>query len=122
VPIKPEDIGGDEDIARLVIMRARVIAPCIQSFNPESEDWKNAIAVLRLVVKGMPDADAQRLKSMQRNGTAMVFDLVAQAFAPMHVAALQSLCDAAPSTPGAPQGSFPESRELSALWTEGRYT
>lgn len=115
--ITPTDIGGDEDRARRVIVHARSIAPCIDSFPDGSEDKKNAVAILKGVLAELPTAGRARVKG-QRVGPASVeyFD-VASAFSADDRAALRALCGAA-SRGGLPLGSFPQERPVARLWPE----
>jgi len=121
MPITPQDLGGDEDTARRVLIQARTIAPCIDSFVADSEDGKNAIAVLKGVLAELPAPGSARTTSMSRNGTAMSFAQIRSAFAGDPTVQLRALCGAAPS-PGHSAGSFPMDRPLSNLFPEGGYS
>lgn len=118
--IAPEDLGGDEDIARRVLVRARSIAPCIDSFEKESEPWKNAVAILKGVLAELPQPGSRRTRSMGRNGTSMSFE-IASAFTEDDKDALRSLCPAA-TLGGLPIGSFPRPGIVESVWPEGEYS
>ncbi len=115
--ITPEDFPGvDEDAVRRIILAARSIAPCIDSFADESEEKKNALAVLRGVADEAPAKGSRRVRS-QRVGPASVDYWDANTWRAEDRALLRSLCPAA--TPlGLPRGSFPIERPLSRLWKE----
>lgn len=119
--ITPGDIGGDEDLARRVLVRARAIAPCIDSFADESESKKDAIAILKGVLAEIPAVGSRRTKAVSRNGTSMTFTDVYTAFDADSTASLRSLCGA-PVIAGLPQGSFPTGNALAGAWPEGAYT
>lgn len=122
--ITPAKLGGDEDTARRVLLQARSIAPCIQSFPDDSEDQKDAIAVLKGVIAELPAAGSARTRSMSRNGTSLSFDPVVTAFTQDVRDQLATLCDAAGSrTDGAmPIGSFPTAPVVERAWPEGPYS
>lgn len=118
------DIGGDEKTARRVLMRAREFAPCLDSLDPESEDGKNAIAILTGVLAEIPAPGSRRVRSLGRNGTTMSFDPIGASFTDEDIAALRSLCgaDRASALSGLPAGSFPEDDTVSRMWPEGPYS
>jgi hypothetical protein len=115
--ITPEDIPGvNEDVARRIIIAARSIAPCIDSFADETEEKKNAIAVLRGVAAEVPAEGSRRVRS-QRIGQASIEYQDAKTWLPEDRELLRSLCaKAAPA--GLPVGSFPTDRALQRLWPE----
>ncbi|POH63630.1 MULTISPECIES: hypothetical protein [Cryobacterium] len=118
--IKPAEISSDEDLARRILVRARSIAPCLNSI-PEDDDRRlDAIAILKGVIAEVPAPGARRVKSRSRNGTSISYNDVAGAFSPDDILGLRSLCAAAPS--GLPVGSFPEARPLDRQWPEGSYS
>ena len=116
------DIGSDENVARRVLARVRVIAPCILSLSADSEDGKTAIAILKAVVADGPALGARRQLSMSRNGTSVSMDNASAWFSSDDEAALRALCDAPGATAGSPAGSFPIDDPTSLLWPEGRYS
>lgn len=119
--ITPDDIPGvGEDVARRIIVAARSIAPCIDSFPDGSEDQKNVIAILRGVAAEVPTPGSRRVRS-QRIGSASVDYWNAETWMPEDRSALRSLCAAAP-TGGNPAGSFPTERVFDRVWPEGRYS
>lgn len=119
--ITPEDLGGDENLARRILVRARAIAPCIDSFAEGSEQKKNAIAILKGVMAEVPAPGSKRTRSLSRNGTSMTFDTVGSAFDGDARADLRALCGAATAS-GHSVGSFPEGRTVERIWPEGRYS
>lgn len=119
--ITPGDLGGDEDTARRVLVQARTIAPCIDSFEAASEVGKDAIAVLKGVLAELPAPGSARTTSMSRNGTSMSFAQIRSAFAGDATVQLRALCGAAAS-PGHSAGSFPLDRPLEYLFPEGGYS
>lgn len=119
--IRPEDIGTDEDTARRVLVQARTIAPCIDSFEQGSEDQKNAIAVLKGVIAELPAPGSGRTTQMSRNGTSMSFAQIRSAFEGDPTVQLRALCGGGP-TAGHSAGSFPKRSVLEHVWPEGEYT
>lgn len=116
--IIPTDIGSDEDLARRVLVRARVIAPCIDSFEDGSEEKKDAIAILKGVIAELPVPGQGRVKSMSRNGTSVTYAEIVSAFNGDAVAGLRALCPAVESS-GGPVGYFPKaSGVLARMWPE----
>lgn len=119
--ITPDDIPDvTEDVARRIIVAARFIAPCIDSFPDDSEQRKDAIAILRGVAQEVPAPGSRRVRS-QRIGSAAVDYWDATTWLPEDRESLRSLCSAA-RTAGQPIGSFPESLPLRHLWPEGPYS
>lgn len=119
--ITPTDLGGDDDLARRILVKARDIAPCIDSFPDGSELKKDAIAILKGVIAELPAAGSRRTRSLSRNGTSMSFADVASAFDDDAISSLRSLCGAAPYG-GQPRGSFPKDRPFANTWPEDDYT
>jgi hypothetical protein len=119
--ITPADIGGDEDTARRILVRARSIAPCINSFAEGSEEKKDAVAILKGVLAELPATGSKRTKSMSRNGTSLSFEQIASAFDADSITELRSLCNAEPQA-SLPLGSFPEGNALGRVWPEGAYS
>lgn len=119
--ITPEDIGGDESVARRILVRARGIAPCIDTFEKDSEPWKDAIAILEGVIGELPAPGEARLRSMSRNGTSVTLEQIRSAFDVLDAeASLRSLCGAT-GTSGHSAGSFPVERAFERVWPEGPY-
>jgi len=110
-------IGSDEDLARRVLVRARNIAPCIDSFADDSEEQKDAIAILKGVIAEIPAAGSRRVRSKSRNGTSISYNDIGGAFTSDDVTALQSLCSTV-GGPADPVGSFPTSRPFATVWPE----
>lgn len=117
--ISHTDIGVEEDLGRRLLVRARIIAPCLDSLDGEAR--KDAIAILKGVAAELPAAGYGRARSLARDGTSVTFTDVGSAFTADDVTALRSLCSAA--TPaGLPVGSFPDSRITTKVWPEERYS
>ena len=114
--ITHDQIGSDEDLAREILVVARDIAPCLASLPADSEDGKNAIAILRRVFTNAA-ARGSTLIRAQRVGPASVdyFD-VRSVFDGQPARALRALC--ASGGGAAPRGSFPKERPLAKLWPE----
>ena len=106
----------DEELARRILVRARIIAPCIDSFADWSEEKLNAIAILKGVIAELPEPGALRAKSMSRNGTSIELADIKSAFEGDAEASLRSLCS---SAGGMPRGRFPDAdRAIKRLWPE----
>ena len=121
MPITHADISSDEDLGRPVLVPARIIAPCLSTLDRESEEGKNAIAILKGVVAEIPAAGSRRTRALSRNGTSMSFETIDAAFDADARLSLQSLCGGT-SAGGLPEGHFPKARPLGAVWPEGGYS
>ncbi len=119
--ITHRDISSDENLGRRVLVRARIIAPCLDSLDPESDAGKDAIAILKGVIAEIPAAGYRRTRGLSRNGTSMSFEVIDAAFDADARLALQSLCGQMQPT-GLPRGHFPKSRPLGRIWPEGEYS
>lgn len=108
------------DRARLVLVRARTIAPCIDTLDKESERGKDAIAILKDVLAELPAPGERRMRGLSRNGTSITLDAVSSAFSDDNRAALRALCGATSAT-GLPVASFPADRLFDRLWPGERY-
>lgn len=116
-------IGSDEDLARRILVRTRDVAPCVLGFDKESEDGKNALAILKGVYARAAVVGTGAVASKGRNGTSISYRDIKSAFSLDDLDGLRSLCSASPSTvPGLPRGSFPKDRPLANTWPEGSYT
>lgn len=113
------DLGvSDEDLARRVLVRARNIAPCLDSLDGEAK--LNAIAILKGVIAEIPAAGTRRVRSKARNGTSITYESFGGAFGVEEISDLRSLCGAA-SVPGLPIGSFPAAGVFAGVWPEETY-
>lgn len=121
MPITHGDISSDEDLGRRVLVRARIIAPCLDNIESASEAGKDAIAILKGVIAELPAAGSRRTRALSRNGTSMSFAAIDAAFDSDSRLALQSLCGGV-DAPGLPVGSFPKDRPLARVWPEGKYS
>lgn len=124
--IKPDDIGGDVDLARRVIVIARSIAPCLDSLEDGSgeDDPKyksDAIAILKGVVAHVVKRGSTAVKSQGIGSARIEYVVSGSSFSDDDRNGLRSLCSAAPSSTASSQGSFPPpSRVVAHLWPEGR--
>lgn len=116
--IKHDQIGDDEDLAREVIIVAKDIAPCISSFADDSEEQKDALAVLRRVYKDIAGRGNRLVKSQRIGSAAVDYGTVESAFAGQPRRALRALCAAGDATPGTSRASFPTERPLAKMWPE----
>ena len=114
--ITPADLGGTDDVARRVLVLARSIAPCIDSWEPTSEVGKDAIAVLKGVIAELPAPGSARVRAQARNGTSVSLADMRSAFSTDARESLRSLCGCGGG--GLPAGSFPSERPFSRLWPE----
>ncbi|PPF18271.1 hypothetical protein C5B92_07080 [Rathayibacter sp. AY1A4] len=117
--ITHSNVSSDEDLGRRVLAYARTIAPCLGTLDGETEQGKDAIALLKSIAKSVPDPEMSRVRSMNRNGTSMSFD-VASAFSSDDRAALRYLCSGSAAAVG-PIGSFPKGGHVAKVWPEGDY-
>jgi len=115
--IKHDEIGTDEDLAREVLIVGRDIAPCISAFPDDSEERKDAIAILRRVYRDCAARGARSIKSQRIGPAAVEYAVVASAFDGQPRRALRALC-AAPAAEGHSVGSFPTDRPIARLWPE----
>lgn len=117
--ITPDEIGADEDLARELLVMARSIAPCISSFPDDSEEQKDAIAILKRVYIEAEDRGSRNVKA-ERTGTGSVDWVVRSAFDGDPSAGLRALCKAAATAAatGQPRGSFPVERPIARMWPE----
>lgn len=116
VTITHVQIGDDENLARRVLVRARSIAPCIDTLADDSEEQKDAIAILKGVYAEVPPAGSRRVRSKSRNGTSITYGDISAAFTDDDISALRSLCSSTPA--GLPVGSFPEGGVFENTWPE----
>lgn len=115
--ITHNEVGGDEDLAREVLIIGRDIAPCLDSFPDDSDQKKNALAILKRVYKTLEDRGSMFVKA-QRIGSASVdYADLTSAFDGQPRRALRALCSAA-SGVGLPRASFPTDRPISRIWPE----
>lgn len=111
------EIGTDEDLAREVLVVARDIAPCIFSLADDSENQKDALAVLRRVYKHIAGRGAEYVKSQRVGPAAVEYREIDSAFDGQPRRALRALCAPA-SAAGHSVGSFPAERPIGRLWPE----
>lgn len=116
--ITPSDFPGvDEDVARRIIVAARSIAPCIDSFEDETENKKNALAILRGVAAEAADRPARTLVSTGVGPMREQYRDIESNFSAEDRRLLRSLCGA-PVASGMPRGSFPRGGFVTRLWPE----
>lgn len=114
------DLGVTEDLGRRILLRARIIAPCIDSFPDGSNEKKDAIAVLKGVIAELPDPGARRARSLSRNGTSISFSDIESVFDGDATVSLRALCGQQAAR--TPEGSFPASSVVPRVWPEERYS
>lgn len=118
--IQHSDITTDEDLGRVLLLRAFDIVPQLRTVTDGSEEKKTAVAVLKRVAKRAAEAGTGAVDSLSRNGTSMRLRDVGDSFRPADLSDLRLIFDLpAPARPG-PIGSFPTDRPLSRIWPEGR--
>lgn len=110
-------VGSDEDLGREVLIVARDIAPCLDSFEDGSEEQKNALAILRRVFKDITGRGSRFVKSQSVGPASVTYTDVQSAFDGQPRRALRALC-ASGGSGGLPRGSFPLERPVSRLWPE----
>lgn len=115
--ITHDEVGNDEDLAREVLVVARDIAPCIFGFVDESEDQKNALAILRRIYAHINGRGATYVKSQRVGSAGVDYSDIVSAFDGQPRRALRALCGSQ-SAAGGPIGSFPAGRPLTGLWPE----
>lgn len=118
--IDPSDIGGDADLARTVLVHARIIAPCLDSLvDGDGDDPKprsDAIAILKGVVAGIRP---RGVKSERSGSSAAEYIVSASSFTAEDRAGLRYLCGLSATSGALPRGSFPPpSRVVSHLFPE----
>lgn len=116
--ITHDKVGADEDLAREVLIVAHDIAPCIDSFEDDSEPQKNALAILKRVYKEIARRGSMHVRSQSVASASVTYADVASAFDGQPRRALKALCGVQPAA-GLPRGSFPSARPISRLWPEG---
>lgn len=120
-PIIPADLGGtDPDLARRVLIRARTIAPLLDTL--EGERRLDAIAVLKGVIAEIPAPGERRLRGMTRNGTAVTLGDPSSWFGPDDEISLRSLFETIDAPAAAPMGAFPIDDLFPSLWPGERYS
>lgn len=103
--IGPEDIGGDDDLARRVLTYARTIAPIDTIVDYEAK--KDVIAILRAIA-GEVEARGSRHVLTERAGMEIVTYSPAQSwFSDDDRGALRTLCGVNPGSVRTPVGHFP---------------
>lgn len=117
VAISWNDIGTDEDLGRELLVIARGIAPCLSSISVETEEGKDARAILRRVYKHVTGRGARYIKT-QRIATASVeYTDLESAFDGDPRRGLQALCSSSAARAHS-VGSFPAERPVAGLWPE----
>lgn len=121
--IKPSELGGDEDLARRILIRARAVVPALRYVVEGSEEKADALAILRGVLARAAAIGTGAVSSQGRNGTSISFRDVKSAFTDEDISGLRSLFDGITDlVPGHGRGSFPTERPLSKIWPEGEYS
>jgi hypothetical protein len=115
--ITHDQVGGDEDLAREVLIIGRSIAPCLSSFADNSEEQKDALAILKRVYAECVARGLRFVKGQSIGPARIEYREVASAFDGDPRAALRALCTPS-ATDGGSQASFPAERPLSGFWPE----
>lgn len=115
--ITHDKIGTDEDLAREVLIVGRDIAPCISSFVDDSEEQKDALAILRRVYKDLAGRGSRFVKSQSSGSSSVTYADIESAFDGQPRRALRALC-AGTAAGGLSVGSFPLERPVSRIWPE----
>lgn len=116
--INPSTVSSDEDLARSILVLARTIAPCIDSFADESDELKNTLAILKRVANEAVERGSRQIVSHGAGTTEVKYRDSESWFSSDDRAALRSLCATAAIAPGLPMGSFPISTSIGHLWPE----
>jgi hypothetical protein len=117
--ITPDQLGNDEDLAREVLIIGRDIAPCLDSFADNSEEQKNALAILRRVYKDIVGRGARYVKAQRIAGASVDYGDIGSAFDGQPTRALRAICASEAPTGGIPQGSFPKpAHVITQMWPE----
>ncbi len=117
MPIKPEHLGVDPDLARRILVLARIIAPCVETLPDDSPLREDAIAVLRGVAAEAAALPPRSLASTGVGPMRETYRDIGSCFTEDDKASLRSLCGLT-SSPGLPMGSFPDPGLVSRLWPE----
>lgn len=113
-----EEITQDEDLGRVLLLRAFDIAPQLRTVEDESEEKKTAVAVLRRVAKRAADIGTGVVESRSRNGSSIKTRDVGNAFQPGDMRDLRLIFGPVDLGHAGPVGSFPTDRPLQKLWRE----
>ncbi|WP_455904716.1 hypothetical protein [Microbacterium sp.] len=116
--ITHDEIGADEDLAREVLVVARDIAPCIFSFDEDSEDRANAVSILKRVFKSAAARGSHLVKGQRIGSAAVDYSDVQSAFDGQPTRALRALCNGSRTTAGHSTASFPDGGIVDRLWPE----
>ncbi|MDN3309565.1 hypothetical protein QWJ90_01335 [Microbacterium oryzae] len=114
--ITHDKIGPDEDLAREVLIIARGIAPCLASFPDESEQQKDALAILKRVYKDITARGSRFIKGQSIGPARVEYADIGSAFDGQPRRALRALCAA--TAGGTAIGSFPTERPTARMWPE----
>lgn len=116
--IDPSAVSSDEGLARSILLDARSAAPCIDSFAEDSEEYKNAIAVLKRAANEAAERGSRLIESHTAGRTNVKYGDRPD-ISDRDLARLRTLCESSTDTVG-PIGCFPEPDEPN-LWPEERY-
>lgn len=116
--IQHSDITNDEDLGRMILIRARRIAPQITTVADGTDEKADAVAVLRLVAKRAVEAGTGAIASQSRNGTSITRRDIGSAFRSEDLDALRTIFDIPAVVSAGPVGSFPPAGVITGLWPE----
>lgn len=117
MPITPEQLGGDADLARRILVRARIIAPCLATLPDESPLREDALAILRGVAAEAAAMPPRTLASTGVGPMRESYRDIASCFSADDIESLRSLCGAT-AAPSLPVGSFPDAGFINRMWPE----
>lgn len=116
--ISHNQLGSDEDLAREVLVVARDIAPCLDFFEADSENQKDALAILKRVYAAIAGRGPLYVKGQRIGSASVEYAEISSEFDGHPRRALRALCGASTAS-GMPVGSFPApSKAISGMWPE----
>lgn len=116
--IRPDALGVDEDLARRVLVHARIIAPCIDALAEGSEEHKDALAILRGIVTDVDGRGSRFVRSEGVLGASVSYAVSASYFEASDRIGLQSLCGVDVTAAVVSRASFPKAGLVAQIWPE----
>lgn len=118
--ITPSELGTDEDLARRVLVGARIIAPCLDSLEADSDARKDALAILRGIVSDVAGRGSRFVRSQGVLGANVTYERAASYFERADRIGLQSLCGIKTTVSAVSRASFPPAGIITRIWPEDR--
>lgn len=120
--ISHTDLNVDEDLGRRILVRARTIAPRLDTLDlvADSERYKDAVAILRGVAADVADRGSAQVSSESIGPARVTYRDIDSAFDRDTRESLRSLFDDTEEV-GLPEASFPVDRLFTRLWPDERY-